>query len=278
MEPIQRYRVRFSIVMVIRRCGACVAHSARAGPGAPEPRPDAVVRHRPCRANTLSPDPGVPTGGTTPMRLDLSLPKALSTPYMTPPRNHPVIVRAADGRLPSWAQAGESRRLHMTRVSNLMRDWAVVRSECEEQVMRWAALGHLHDVLRDGDPGELRKMVNGEFADLSGKLLHGPAAASRLAREGVRDDGLLRAVAYHTLGHPELDTAGVALYTADFLDPGRTVRAEWRAALRRRMPAELDAVALEVAVARAEHFRKGSRVLRPETTAFLDLLTERAHG
>ena len=199
-------------------------------------------------------------------------------PYMTPLRNHPLIERAADGSLPSWARASESRRLHMTRVSNLMREWAVVRAECNEQLVRWAALGHLHDVLRDGDPGELRAMLDGEFAGLPGKLLHGPAAARRLAREGVRDDGLLLAVAYHTLGHPDLDAAGVALYAADFLDPGRPIQPEWRASLRRRMPAEMDAVALEVAAVRAGHLRGNGRGLRPETTAFLELLTERAHG
>ncbi len=166
----------------------------------------------------------------------------------------------------------------MTRVSNLMREWAVVRAECEDEVVRWAALGHLHDVLRDGDPEELRTLVDDEFTELPGKLLHGPAAAGRLAREGVRDEGLLRAVAFHTLGHPGLDTSGVALYAADFLEPGRAVRAEWRASLRRRMPGDLDQVALEVAGARTRHLGEVSRAVRPETSAFLALLRERVHG
>lgn len=121
-------------------------------------------------------------------------------------------------------------------------------------------------------------MVDDEFAALPGKLLHGPAAAGRLAREGIGDDGLLRAVAFHTLGHPALDTAGVALYAADFLEPGRAVRAEWRASLRRRMPGKLDEVALEVAGARTKHLREISESVRPETTAFLELLRVRADG
>ena len=121
-------------------------------------------------------------------------------------------------------------------------------------------------------------MVDDEFAELPGKLLHGPAAAGRLAREGVRDDGLLRAVAFHTLGHPDLDAAGVALYAADFLEPGRPIRAEWRASLRRRMPGEMDDVVLEVASARTRHLRGISESLRPETAAFLELLTVRANG
>lgn len=120
-------------------------------------------------------------------------------------------------------------------------------------------------------------MVDDEFAELPGKLLHGPAAAGRLAGEGVRDEGLLRAVAFHTLGHPALDTAGVALYAADFLEPGRAQQAEWRASLRGRMPGELDEVALEAASARTAYLRGISRAIRPETAAFLELLRRRAH-
>lgn len=159
-----------------------------------------------------------------------------------------------------------------------MREWAVERAEGEDEIVRWAALGHLHDVLRDGDPAKLRTMVGDEFAELPGKLLHGPAAATRLAREGVEDDGLLRAVAFHTLGHPALDAAGVALYAADFLEPGRAVRARWRASLRRRMPGEMDDVALEVARARAELPRGTGDTVRPEPAAFLEVLGMRAHG
>lgn len=121
-------------------------------------------------------------------------------------------------------------------------------------------------------------MVDDEFAELPGKLLHGPAAAGRLAREGVGDDGLLRAVAFHTLGHPDLDTAGVALYAADFLEPGRAAQAQWRESLRGRMPDEMDDVALEVASARTEHLRGIGGSVWPETAAFLELLRMRAHG
>ena len=88
----------------------------------------------------------------------------------------------------------------------------------------------------------------------------------------------MRAVAFHTLGHPGLDTAGVALYAADFLEPGRAVRADWRASLRGRMPDELDDVVLEVARARTEHLRGIGGSVRPETAAFLELLRMRAHG
>lgn len=70
----------------------------------------------------------------------------------------------------------------------------------------------------------------------------------------------------------------MALYAADFLEPGREVRAEWRASLRGRMPGEMDDVALEVASARTEHLRGISGSVRPETAAFLAQLRIRARG
>jgi HD superfamily phosphohydrolase YqeK len=114
--------------------------------------------------------------------------------------------------------------------------------------------------------------------------LHGPAAAERLREEGVADEELLAAVAYHTIGDPSFGQLGRALYAADFLEPGRTFRAEWRAELRERVPAELDAVVLEVARARVAHVREvhgfsdePGLVGRARTVAFLNQLEAEVH-
>ncbi len=187
---------------------------------------------------------------------------------MTDPPNHPLVVNAAEGRLPSWARTSESRRAHMSRVSNLLREWAVVRGEDDDEIVRWAAVGTLHDVLRDGESAELRQIVGLDFRDLPSKALHGPAAAARLRSEGVSDEGLLLAVAYHTLGHPDLGTLGTALYVADFLEPGRKLQQEWRSGLRDRMPGELQAVVLEIAAARITGLVERRQALRPETASF----------
>ena len=97
----------------------------------------------------------------------------------------------------------------------------------------------------------------------------------RLRAEGFKDEGVLRAVAYHTVGHPDLDAAGRALYLADFLEPGRDFSIEWRASLRERMPADLDAVLVEVLGSRLAHLIEARRPIRPETAAFWTELVAR---
>ena len=166
----------------------------------------------------------------------------------------------------------------MRRVSNLLREWAVVRGESDDEIIRWAASGYLHDVLRDAEPAELKEIVGVESQGVPSTALHGPAAATRLRSEGVFDEDLLLAVAYHTFGHPDFGTLGTALYVADFLEPGRSDQQNWRAALRDRMPSELEAVALEIAAARVTRLVERRQALRSETASFWSSLVGRARG
>lgn len=99
-------------------------------------------------------------------------------------------------------------------------------------------------------------------------MLHGPAASELLRVEGVMDGSFLMAVAYHTLGHPGLGPAARALYAADFLEPGRDIRNEWRGGLRSRMPHDAEAVVREILSARIVHLLDTGRPIRPETAAF----------
>ena len=187
---------------------------------------------------------------------------------------HPLIRRAAEGRLPEWARAGKARRAHMQRVSELLRGWALASGCPDRDVVRWAALGYLHDVLREAPPEQLRGIVPPAFRDLPGSILHGPAGAVRLREEGVDDPEFLHAVAFHTLGHPDLGPAGRALYAADFLEPGRKLRPRWRAALRKRMPGEVDPVLQEILEARLKHLLARKSGVRAETLLFWNTLVE----
>jgi 2-amino-4-hydroxy-6-hydroxymethyldihydropteridine diphosphokinase len=158
----------------------------------------------------------------------------------------------------------------MGRVAALMRQWAGSLGLCPDDVARWAAAAWLHDSLRDADPDELRPLVPEELRELKGKLLHGPAAAERLA--GHADLELREAVRWHTLGSPRWGLLGRALYLADFLEPGRTFAPEWTESLRRRMPEEMDAVLREVVRSRVAHVSASGATLHPETRAFHDAL------
>ena len=99
-------------------------------------------------------------------------------------------------------------------------------------------------------------------------MLHGPAAAARLASEGVDDRALLDAVAFHTLGYGGFGDMGQALYAADFLEPGRSFEREWRAELRARMPGDLAAVVREILAARIQRMVDKSLPIRSETMEF----------
>ncbi len=189
---------------------------------------------------------------------------------------HPIIVAAADGELPDWAVAGDKRREHMARVSELLGQWAEALELIPDDRLRWRAAGYLHDALRDEDPETLRTRVAPIDRGLAGPLLHGPAAAERLRIDGVEDGPLLTAVAWHTVGDPRFGALGRALYAADFLEPGRKYLPEWRAELRERMPDELDAIVLEVARARIRRSLERDVALLPGTVAFWNLLTEQA--
>lgn len=141
-------------------------------------------------------------------------------------------------------------------------------------VTRWKAAGMLHDVLRDADPADLVDRVPPHLRSLPASLLHGPAGADRLRREGVEDEAFLQAIAYHTVGHAGLGRLGRALYIADFLEPGRTFEREWRAGLRARMPAEKDAVLPVVVAARIRHLIDRGSAVHPESLAFWNGLVE----
>lgn len=188
--------------------------------------------------------------------------------------SHPIVERSARGELPAWAVVSEPRLRHMERVASLLGEWADKLGLDAPERMRWVAVGYLHDAMRDAPPDGLRARVPPALADLPDRILHGPAAAERLRVEGVADGELLRAVAYHTLGHPALGRLGRALYAADFLEPGRELRDEWRAKLRARMPGDLDGVVREVVGARITYLVGRSRAVRPETAAFWNALAE----
>lgn len=189
-----------------------------------------------------------------------------------------TIERAAAGDLPDWACASDERRAHIGRVMALMDGWASALGLPAAERTRWRAAAALHDALRDAKPDALRPLVDATFRDLPGSALHGPAVAARLRGDGVRDEELLDAVTFHTLGSPRLTRLGRALYLADFLEPARPFRADWRADLRRRMPNEIDDVVVEVAASRITMAIERRVPVRPESVGFWNALVGERGG
>jgi len=158
---------------------------------------------------------------------------------------HPLIEAAGrEGELPAWSCMSKERRGHVERVAALIGDWADVLALPESDQIRWRAAGLLHDVLKDARLEKLRDLVTEDWPE---PLLHAPAAAERLSREGIDDEELLLAVRYHPVGHPEIGSLAEHLYLADYLEPGRSFRSNERAALLARMPEEHAGVLRDVA-------------------------------
>ena len=162
----------------------------------------------------------------------------------------------------------------MGRVSALLREWGEGRGDDPRDVERWAAVGYLHDVLRDADPDELRVASSVPLDHLPDEVVHGPAAADRLRQGGVADEPLLAAIAFHTLGSPDFDDIGKALYVADFLEPGRKLQPKWRARLRDEMPEGLNSVAQAVVGKRVQFLIKKGRPVPPETFGLWNILAK----
>ena len=186
---------------------------------------------------------------------------------------HPIIYAAgAEGRQPPWAVMSPARLRHAKRVGKLLRDWADALGHDTRTRIRWRAVGLLHDALKDEGAEVLRPRVE-EAEEWPDALIHGPACASRLRAAGVDDEPLLRAIAFHTTGHRDLGALGQALYMADFLEPGRLASGPERTSLRRRLPADWNAVLVEVATAKIGVLIDGGIPISRRTAGFWEAIT-----
>lgn len=186
---------------------------------------------------------------------------------------HPIIYEAGtEQRPPDWAVMSPARLRHAQRVGTLLWNWADALGHDTSTRIRWRAAGLLHDALKDEDVEVLRPLVEGAQG-WPDPLIHGPACANRLRAAGIGDESLLRAIAFHTTGHPDLGALGQALYMADFLEPGRLASGRKRAGLRRRLPADWQAVLIEVATAKIGILIDAGIRISPATAGFWEAIT-----
>ena len=131
-----------------------------------------------------------------------------------------TVAPVSTFELPPWATANEKRKGHIARVTSMLAGWADALDLSPEERRAWIDAGRFHDALKDAPDAELRALVGN--VTYEPQMLHGPAAAARLEREGETRQGVLDAVRYHTIGYLDWDRTGRALYMADFLEPGRS--------------------------------------------------------
>lgn len=167
--------------------------------------------------------------------------------------------------LPSWAAVSAKRREHIARVTALLEQWAAELHLPSEDAAAWRDAGRLHDALRDLDEPALRALARDETSPVN--VLHGPAAAARLAVDGEQREDLLDAIRHHTLGSPHWSTVGRALYMADYLEPGRKFARVDRAFLAAHAPHDFDGVFRQVVRQRLEWTLREGKPLHATTVA-----------
>jgi HD superfamily phosphohydrolase YqeK len=178
---------------------------------------------------------------------------------------HVVRDSTAAFDLPPWAQVSEKRRAHVARVTALLADWAAAMKIPSDERRAWIDAGRYHDALKDAPEAEQRALA-GNVA-FEPEMLHGPAAAGRMERDGETRRGLLDAVRYHTVGYLDWDRTGHALYMADFLEPGRKFSRRDRAFLASQVPHDFEGVFRQVVRARLEWSLHEGHSLFPETVS-----------
>ncbi|MCA0376277.1 MAG: hypothetical protein LCH84_11520 [Gemmatimonadetes bacterium] len=165
--------------------------------------------------------------------------------------------------LPAWAIVSDKRRAHIGRVTALLMQWADALALDTSERAAWYDAGRWHDALRDADEPTLRTLTGD--AERPFGMLHGPAAALRLASEGETRADVLEAIRWHTVGSADWAQVGRALYMADFLEPGRSFMQADRGFLADRVPEAFDAVFRQVVRLRLEWTIREGKGLAPET-------------
>lgn len=172
--------------------------------------------------------------------------------------------------LPEWARVHGKRLAHIERVTALLDSWSAALSLKDDERSSWHDVGRWHDALRDAPVSELRAAVPDE--SLPDNVLHGPAAALRLAAEGERRKDVLDAIHWHTLGNPAWGRIGRALFMADYLEPGRPFAQSDRAFLASHVPMDFDGVFRQVVRTRLEWTLREGKPIFAQTVALWNLV------
>lgn len=165
--------------------------------------------------------------------------------------------------LPGWSRVSERRQGHIERVTALLLAWADAMGLDEAARAAWRDAGLWHDAIKDAPEAELRALAPDPMWPAA--VVHAPAAAALLEREGERRTELLEAIRWHPLGHPRWTRTGRALYMADFLEPGRKFSRADRAFLAGKVPEDFDGVFRQVVRMRLEHALREGYALYHET-------------
>lgn len=180
------------------------------------------------------------------------------------------MIKTDSNGLPVWASVSKKRLAHIERVTSLLRAWGAAMRLDPKEANAWIDAGAWHDSLRDASEDELREITGDQITPEG--LLHGPAAATRLEREGENRRDVLDAIRYHTVGCADWGRTGRALYMADYLEPGRKFSREDRDFLAAQVPNSFESVFRQVVRFRLDWSVREGNPIFPETVALWNSL------
>lgn len=118
----------------------------------------------------------------------------------------------------------EERLGHVLRVE----ETALKLAECYEADLEKVSLAALiHDIAKQQEDSEMRDVIISENLDLEllqfgNAIWHGPVGAVLARRQfDIEDEEILDAIAFHTVGAPEMNRIAQILFVADYIEPGR---------------------------------------------------------
>lgn len=121
------------------------------------------------------------------------------------------------------SQLSEQRYAHTIRVlttaikiaTNLEVDLEALKIACITHDMTKEDMSWTEDMMREIG-------INDEQIIAQTHVWHGFTSAYRLKNEfGIKNEQILDAVRYHTIGSPDFDLVGKVLYIADYIEPNR---------------------------------------------------------
>jgi predicted HD superfamily hydrolase involved in NAD metabolism len=179
-----------------------------------------------------------------------------------------------------YAQDRLSKRRfeHVARVVETLDSFAEAhrldRQECR-------AIGWLHDAAKEEPGQDFLDLVHSGRIEIDRETLDQPNLwhgfhAAYLGREkfGIDKQALLDAVRYHPTGSVGLEPEGLALFVADYSEPGRPM--EWTEEIRDQAKENLPRAAHRVVCEKIDFIRKKGRTPHSRSLAFQVWLEESA--
>jgi predicted HD superfamily hydrolase involved in NAD metabolism len=172
----------------------------------------------------------------------------------------------------------EKRYNHTKRVVKKAKELAELYNAPIEKVEIGA---YLHDIAKFYKVSEMIELIGDKYPEVNrdiyknGQILHGFAAAETAEKElGIKDEEILDAIRYHTIGKEDMSLIAKIVYLADAIEDKR----DWNgvAQTRRLAKKNIDSAIIYELDRKIEYLIKKGSLIHPNTLAFRnDLLNKK---